>query len=174
MDKLILELPTMKREEEAIEFIAEFRKFDSKINGTGGLDSSEYSQWLKKTTDYSKGLNVPNNKVPATTYFVVRESDDKIVGMVNLRHTLSEFLIKHGYGHIGYSIRPTERRKGYATELLRLTLEECKSLGIKDVYIGCYKDNIGSYRTIEKNGGTLLREHLDEDGLWNYEYLVKL
>lgn len=174
MEKLLFEFPTLKRKEEAIDFIQEFLDHDSAINGTGGLDTNNYEAWLIKTRNAHEGVNVPADRVPATTFFLVRESDDRIIGMVNLRHILSEFLIKHGYGHIGYSIRPTERRKGYATKLLEMTLEECKKLNIKDVHVGCYKDNRGSYRTIEKNGGQLLREFQEEDGTWNLEYVIKL
>ncbi len=174
MDTLFLEFPTKERKSEALEYIQEFYSYNSPINGTGGLDTSDYDSWIAKTIDAHKGMNVPSDRVAASTYFLVRESDNRIVGMVNIRHYLNEFLISHGYGHIGYSVRPLERKKGYATELLRLALQKCSDLRIEDVHIGCYKDNRGSYRTIEKNGGTLYKEHLDDEGKWNLEYIIKL
>lgn len=174
MDRLLFELPNEEREKDALEYINEFHEYGSKINGTGGLDSTEYYKWIKKCLDSMNGINVPENRVPASTYFVVREEDNRIVGMVNIRHKLSEFLITHGYGHIGYSVRPTERRKGYATEILRLSLLECKERDIKEVHVGCYKDNVGSYKTIEKNGGKLYREFQDDESKWNLEYVIEL
>ena len=170
---LKFELPNEERKEDAFDYIEEFRKTGSVINGTGGLDSSDYTDWVKKSLDRMNGINVPSNRVPASTYFVVKEEDNIIVGMVNIRHRLSEFLITHGYGHVGYSVRPSERRKGYATMILKMALIELKKRGISDVFVGCFKDNIGSKRTIEKNGGVLVREILDDENRVNLEYLVK-
>jgi predicted acetyltransferase len=82
----------------------------------------------------------------------VRESDSKIVGVIQIRHCFNEFLEKYA-GHIGYSVCPSERKKGYATQMLRLALPECKSLGIKQVLICCVRGNEGSRKTILNNGG---------------------
>ncbi|URZ15255.1 GNAT family N-acetyltransferase [Clostridium felsineum] len=98
--------------------------------------------------------------VVSTTFFAVKKSDSKIVGIVNLRHYLNDFY--KNSGHIGYSVRPSERKKGYATEILRQTLEYAKQRGLKEVYIACKKENEGSRKTILKNGGVLTRTFKDQ------------
>ena len=172
MDELYLEFPDKKHKNDALAYLQEFVASGSDINGMGWLNKYEdYDEWLKMTTDYHKGINLGNNHVQSSEYFLVRKQDDKIVGMVNIRHRLSEFLIERGYGHIGYGIRPSERQKGYATEQLRLALEKCAELGIKKVHVGCDEDNIGSKRTIEKNGGVLYKKG-ENDGLPCLEFVI--
>lgn len=82
--------------------------------------------------------------------------------MIDIRHRLNEFLLNFG-GNIGYSVRKSERRKGYATEMLKLALKKCIELNIKKVLITCNKDNIGSAKTIISNGGILENEIFDPD-----------
>ena len=84
------------------------------------------------------------------------------MGAVNIRHYLTDFLLREG-GHIGDGIRPSERRKGYATAMIKLALEECKKLGIKRVLLVCDKDNIGSAKSIMNNGGVLENEFIDAE-----------
>ena len=112
MEKFYFEIPGISRKEDAIDYIREFLEYGSEINGAGGLHRflDDYEGWLKKLDlDY---IQVPNEeRVPARTYFLVRESDSRIVGMINIRLALNERLSHYG-GHIGYSIRPTERGKG--------------------------------------------------------------
>ena len=106
-ERFYFEIPSLKRKEDAIAYINEFHEYGSDINGVGGLHRylDDYEGWLKKLeADYKR---VPDEeKVPARTYFLVRESDGRIVGMINIRLTLNEKLSKYG-GHIGYGIRPT-------------------------------------------------------------------
>jgi predicted acetyltransferase len=164
VNNLVLIIPEIKHKKEALEFIKEFMEHNSKINGTGGLYKylNNYDGWLKKLED---DLNCENNKadkVPSSTYFTIRKNDDKIVGMINIRHKLNDYLLRLG-GHIGYSIRPTERRKGYATEMLYLGLEQCKELNLKRVLITCDKNNIASAKTIINNNGELENEIEDHE-----------
>lgn len=106
---------------------------------------------------------MPNEaKVPAETFFLVRELDDKIVGMISIRLALNERLKKFG-GNIGYSIRPTERRKGYNKINLYLGLLCCQEHGIKEVLMDCDKENLASAKTMISLGGELIREYYNED-----------
>jgi predicted acetyltransferase len=102
------------------------------------------------------------NLVPHSTYWLLNE-EKKIVGAVNIRHRLNQKLLNSG-GHIGYGIRPSQRRKGYATTLLTLALKETKELGLEKVLVVCDKSNIGSERTIIKNGGVFESEYIEDNG----------
>ena len=95
-----------------------------------------------------------------------------MVGAVNIRHDLNDYLLKYG-GHIGDGIRPSERRKGYATEMIRLALEECRKLGLTRVLMTCDKNNIGSAKSIIRNGGILENEVL-EKGVIKQRYWIAL
>lgn len=163
MDKFKFEIPTKEREQDAIDFINEFYEYNSDINGTGGLQRylDNYDGWLEKLEeDYKR---IPNEeKVPAKTYFLVRESDNRIVGMINIRLALNERLKKYG-GHIGYCIRPTERGKGYNKINLYLGLKICKEHGIKEVFMDADKENPASWKTMESLGGKNIREYYDDE-----------
>lgn len=113
----------------------------------------------------------PKNFVPSDTYFAIDENN-KLVGAINIRHQLNDYLLKKG-GHIGYGVRPSERRKGYATAMLRLALKKCKNLGINKVLITCDKDNPASARTILANGGVLENEIPDESRI-TQRYWIEL
>lgn len=162
MEKFKHVRPTKEYEKEAIEYINEFYKYNSKINGTGGLDRylDNYDEWLEKLEDDRN--RIPNEKlVPSETFFLIREKDNKIVGMINIRLTLNETLKKYG-GHIGYGIRPTERQKGYNKINLYLGLLCCQQYGIKEVLLDCDKTNLGSAKTMQALGGVLVKEHYDD------------
>lgn len=103
-----------------------------------------------------------NGLVPDSTFFCLDTNRDIFVGAVNIRHQLNDSLLLNG-GHIGDGVRPTERNKGVATKMIRLALEECKDLGIKRVLIVCNKENIGSSKSIIKNGGILENEIMVDD-----------
>ena len=113
-----------------------------------------------------------DGKVPDSTFFCLDEDTNTIVGAVNIRHELNEYLLQYG-GHIGDGIRPTCRRKGYGTKMIALALEECKKLGIKKVLMVCDKDNLGSSKTITNNGGVLENEFV-EDGKVEQRYWITL
>ncbi|EOS80908.1 hypothetical protein C817_01244 [Dorea sp. 5-2] len=119
---------------------------------------------IKKETE--EGL------VPDTTLFCLDRDRNIFVGAVNIRHYLNEGLLLTG-GHIGDGIRPSERRKGYATAMIALALEECKKLGIERVLMCCDKDNIGSAKSIIRNGGVLENE-VEEDGHLEQRYWIQL
>lgn len=154
MEELIFEIPTMKRETEAKDYIGEFREAGSEINGSGGLDEiNDYSDWIRQKINESKGINLQKNRVPASTYFVVRKEDDRIIGMVNIRHNINKYLEESFVGHIGYAVRPSERKKGYGTKILEKGLLKLKELGIEKAIIGCYENNVASKKVILKCRG---------------------
>ena len=111
--------------------------------------------------------------VPDSVFFCLDLDRNIFVGAVNIRHYLNEYLAQFG-GHIGDGIRPRERRKGYATAMIRLALEECRKLGIPKVLMTCDRDNIGSAKSIMNNGGVLENELMDEDGVWVQRYWIDL
>ena len=153
---------TKEYEKELGEMIEEW-KLDQEINHTN------HSPWAIFKNDYHDfdyyldNLEKGKNLVPNSVLFLLDVDRNRLLGAVNIRHYLNDDLLKEG-GHIGDGIRPSERRKGYATELIRLALIECKKLGINKVLITCNKDNIGSAKSIIKNGGILENEIIDSDG----------
>lgn len=111
--------------------------------------------------------------VPDSVFFLLDETRDRLLGAVNIRHYLNDSLLKEG-GHIGDGIRPSERRKGYATEMIRLALIECKKLGIDKVLMTCDKENIASAKSIIKNGGILENEFVNSDGKVEQRYWISI
>lgn len=103
--------------------------------------------------------------------FAIRESDNRIIGIIDLRHTLNDFL--KDVGNIGYSVRPSERRKGYATQMLQLILEHAKEIGLSEVHLSAKQKNIPSIKTIVKNGGKLVRS-FEYKGVLVNNYLIEL
>lgn len=163
MDRLRHEVPSIERKDEALQYIQEFLDYGSDINGVGGLDRylDNYEEWLVKLEE--DRVRVPSEeKVPADTYFLVRENDNRIIGMINIRHCLNRNLRIIG-GHICYSIRPTERQKGYNKVNLYLGLLRCQELGIDEVLMDCDAKNLGSAKTMQALGGKMIREWHEPD-----------
>ena len=126
--------------------------------------------WLK---DQSNGLGLKEGWVASSTFWLTC-GKERILGVVNLRHQLTDKLRDIG-GHIGYGVRPSERNKGYATLMLRLTLEKARGLGIERVLVTCDADNIPSARVIQKNGGVLDSEsHSEQTGRITQRYWIEL
>ncbi len=114
-----------------------------------------------------------DGRVPDSVFFLLDEDRNRLLGAVDIRHYLNDSLLREG-GHIGDGIRPSERRKGYATEMIRLALIECKKLGIHRVLMVCDKDNIGSAKSIRRNGGVLENECIQPDGQTVQRYWITL
>lgn len=159
MEKFYLEKPSLKRKDEALEYIKEILNVNkSDTDGTNKLKHylDNYDGWLEKIENDEK-IIPSEESVPSKTFFLIRENDNKIIGMIHIRLTLNKMLADIG-GHIGYSIRPTERRKGYNKINLYLGLIECQKNGLVIIMLDCLKDNIGSSKTIEALGGYLVKE----------------
>lgn len=114
----------------------------------------------------------PQDKVPDSTFFCLEEESGQMVGAVNIRHRLNDDLLLNG-GHIGDGVRPSRRREGIATRMIALALEECRRLGMDRVLMVCDRENTGSRRSIEKNGGTMENEVLVDD-VWEQRYWISL
>lgn len=122
---------------------------------------------------YCRNLEVKDarpNLVPDSTFFCLDVERNIFVGAVNIRHYLNESLLLNG-GHIGDGVRPSERRKGIATQMIHLALLECKRLGIEKVLMVCDKENIGSAKSIIKNDG-ILENEISVDGIIKQRYWI--
>lgn len=162
MKKVKLVLPNPKYKDNIMNYKREFIDNGENIYGSAGLKYAEsFEQWYNKVLDNSKEETVREGLVLATPYLALND-ENILVGMINIRHKLNESLLNMG-GHIGYSVRKSERKQGYATEMLGLALKECLKIGINKVLITCDKDNIASAKTIIKNGGKLENEIAEED-----------
>lgn len=164
MEKFYLEEANLERKQEVIEYIEEHFKYNSNIAGVNGLDNEylNYEEWLNKQNLLNNPETCPSNLCPGYVYFLIRESDNKLVGMINLRWNLNEWMLIHG-GHIGYGIRPTERRKGYNKIGLYLCLLKAQKLNLEKVLLTAFDNNLGSIKTIESLGGVLENKIEDKE-----------
>lgn len=163
--EIYLVRPTIQLKEQALNYKEEhFKNGEKVINGSELLDQIEsYEEWLSSVTLNTDPQTVNKNWVVTDTFFALRKNDDKIIGMIDLRHTLNDFL--KDFGHCGYSVRPSERKKGYATEMLRQLIGVAKKIGMAELQISVEKTNIGSIKVIEKNGGVYERSFTYENEL---------
>ena len=149
---ITLKRPTKEDEAEARAFKQEFLdNGETTINGSELLDRMEsYDEWMKSVTDNTSPDTVNPSWVVTDTYFAF-DANDNIVGIIDLRHELNEFL--KDFGNCGYSVRPAQRRKGYATRMLQLILERARQIGMDQLQLSVERSNEASVKTITKNGG---------------------
>lgn len=143
--------------EEYAEQIAEYKQAclnaDSSMDGCGPLRKSENPiAYIAECRKYTALDTLPEGLVLATQFFYIRKTDNCLIGMIQVRHYFNDYLSKYG-GHIGYSIKPNERRKGYASSMLKAVLPYCREIGLDKILITCFDNNIGSEKTILNNGG---------------------
>lgn len=175
MEKFYFEIPSLERKNEIIEYLDEFVKYGSDINGSGSLDKIYYGYTFEEALDrclkmedeeYAKSVG----RCQSRTFLLIRENDNKIVGTINVRWNLNEAMLRFG-GHIGYGIRPTERRKGYNKINLYLGMLEAKKVGLEKVMLDCDVNNLGSDKTLKALGGKLERTEVDpSDGILTNVY----
>lgn len=138
--------------------------YDSEIN--------DFEGYLARLLKQSRAEDLPSDRVPGNEFWLV--SDNRVLGRSKLRHWLIPAL-EHEGGHIGYDIRPSERRKGYGALILKLTLEKAKDLGLSRVLLTCDAANTGSAKVIENNGGALSGRGVSEKtGKPILQYWIKL
>lgn len=139
------------------ELAAELRAMAEEYQATGDdrykLAIEDFTAYFRSLMRYAKGVNLPSGHVPSSTFWLV-SGGGRIIGRSSLRHRLTTEL-EHEGGHIGYDIRPSERRKGYGALILKLTLKRARDKGLRRVFITCDADNVGSAKVIERNGGEL-------------------
>lgn len=161
MDELRLAIP----DESLLDEIAAYRQAmldaDSSMDGCGPLKRMENpAEWLALCRQLDDPATTPPNWVPATQFVCLRGT--KIAGMIQVRRELNDFLREYA-GHIGYSVRPDERQQGIATWMLHNVLTYCREIGLKRVMVACEPWNVGSRKTILRNGG-VYEKTVHEDG----------
>lgn len=158
-------LPELNDKEKLIEYVMEHYAHNEKsISASNKLTSTEYEEWVNKI---HINVNIPDKEWGRSLTYLVFNDDKRLVGLLSIRYDLPEEMVMK-IGHIGYGVRPSERRKGYATQMLKYALHECKKYGLKKAILGCYKENIGSARTIIKNNGKLIKENNVEVNISDY------
>lgn len=164
--------PTIEWKEKALAYRQEhFDHGETIISGSELLDKTDsYEEWLKTVKNNENPKTVASDWVVTDTFFAVNE-EEVIVGMIDLRHTLNEFL--KDFGNCGYSVRPSQRKKGYATQMLGQILEVAKQAGMKKLQLSVERNNIPSIKTIKRNGGVYERS-FEFEGEMADVYIIKV
>ena len=174
-EKLLLLRPDESFIPQYEDYRREFLEAGSSLDGTGPLRRiADGREWLRHIRSYESAETLPEGRVLATQYILVRERDGRLLGMLQLRHYLNDYLREYA-GHIGYSVRPSERRRGCAKRMLAMGLDEARRLGLERVMISCAEGNEASRRTILANGGVYESSVWDEsDGEMLERYWITL
>lgn len=136
-------------------------------------DYDDYGSWLALLARMENPMTVPEGSVPSSAYLAVRTSDNRVVGIIDLRHHIDHPVLGLWGGHIGYTVRPSERGKGYAKAMLRLNLENARALGLEKVMVTCSPSNPASERTILACGGVFEKD-VSVDGETIRRYWIEL
>ena len=168
MNEIELIFPLKIHEMAALEYYQEhLLNGENTLHGDSGLDNAKnYNEWLV-TID-----NALTDKIRSIVFFAFRKSDNKLVGTINVRHPYESYIKIHG--HIGYGVRPSERKKGYATMMLKSALEYCKEIGLDKVLLTCDKSNVASAKTIIKCSGEFEEETIKQNGEILQRYWISI
>lgn len=129
------------------------------FDGCSGLQNyTSAEEWLKYLAIMENEETCPEGRTPSDAYIAVRATDNRIVGIIDLRHHINHPILSLWGGHMGYTVRPSERNKGYAKEMLRLNLYNCRDRGIGKILLTCNINNIASEKVIIANGGVFEKE----------------
>jgi len=151
VEPLTLCSPTLRFEDDFRAMVAEYRAHREEFDRANALLTVDLARYIKASEDMARGLGLLPGMVPQTSYWLVLDGTT-IVAASWLRHRITPTLAIEG-GHIGYTVRPRFRRRGFGTRICAETLERARDLGIDRALITCDTDNVGSARIIEKNGG---------------------
>jgi predicted acetyltransferase len=162
--------PLIKYKDSFFEAIEEFEKEEKGYSEFFDEYKNKFDDFILKLENAEKGIGLEEGYVPYTYMFLV--DDNKYIGTVTIRHKLNEVLEKEG-GHIGYDIRPSMRRKGYGTEILKLSLPIAKQIGLNRVMLTCDDNNIASWKIMEKNGA-VIDEKYDYKGRYKRRYWIDI
>ena len=171
-EDIMLVVPTKEHEKDVWEYRQKFLDSGEKhIHGSSDLQEfNNFIEWFNFIL--SEEALARRGWVLATQFIAIRKQDNKMVGMIHVRHNIDNDFLREIGGHIGYSVAPDERRKGYASSMLRLSLDFCREIKIDDIFITCYKDNIGSRKTIE-NCGFIFEGITEKDGEEYRKYWIR-
>jgi predicted acetyltransferase len=163
MNEVKLVLPDESHKEKYLKMMDEWISFGGRLNPAALKNNgASYEEWLGWMKDDQNELTCPEGAVPQTLYFAFNE-DDILLGAVTVRHYLNERMFIDG-GYVGYGVRPSQRRKGYAKKMLALAINKVKEMGVENILITCAADNTGSMKTILANGGVFENEMFNEYG----------
>lgn len=172
-DEIYIRCVRQQDEAAVWEFKKEFSDNNENTQGTTALNKAQsFDEWLEMIEKYSSKESVPTTHAASTQFLAFRKSDNRLVGMVNVRHYLTENLLEFG-GHVGDCVRLSERNKGYATRQIALSLKYLKTLNVDRVLVVCLSDNPASRRTIVKNGG-VLENVVVKDGKEHERYWINI
>lgn len=168
---MLYRLPEMKDEAPLREYMREhYENGEHSITASMGLADTDYGEWVGMICRNAEEGNAEWGR----SILCLCLEKDRIVGLLSIRYELSPELTDK-YGDIGYGVRPSERRRGYAAQMLRHALDVCREKGMERAILGCFKDNIASAAVIEKCGGVLLRENDNyEKGHTSRYYEIRL
>jgi predicted acetyltransferase len=165
-NEIVLLRPSKVLENQIVEYKRDFMQYNemikkarNNINGSCSLHRFDFDEWLERVNICASNESLSPYGTITSSFVALRKGDNKVIGTIQVRHTLTEELRDNG-GNIGYAIRPDERKKGYATQMLKLALEFSKNLGLDKVLIDCEESNIASAKTMIKCGAIFDRKQI--------------